>query len=92
MPTYEYTCPACGYQQDAFCSVSERKNQTCEECGNITNQVVRTPAQPHWSSLAMGSSASPEAIRRFDKMHREQADKEAKMKKEHGDFGKAPGS
>lgn len=40
----------------------------------------------------MGESASPEAIKKFDKMRREQRDKESKTKLEHGDYGKAPGS
>jgi hypothetical protein len=40
----------------------------------------------------MGVGASPEAIKKFDKMHREKAAKEAKTFKEHGDYGKAPGS
>jgi len=92
MPTYEYTCPKCAHECDIFAKVSERKNQECPECGNILEQRVRTPAQPHWSSLAMGESASPEAIKKFDKMHRERAERERKTKQEHGDYGKAPGT
>jgi putative FmdB family regulatory protein len=92
MPTYEYTCPNCGHEQDVWCKVSERKDQPCEECGEILSQRVRTPAQPHWTSLAMGSSASPEALKRFDKMRRQQAARESKTYAEHGDYGKAPGS
>lgn len=92
MPTYEYTCPSCGHEQEAFCKVSERSDQTCIVCGETTKQVVRTPAQPHWTSLAMGESASPEAIKKFDKMRREQKAKEEKSKATHGDYGKAPGA
>lgn len=92
MPTYEYKCPKCGHEDDIWTTVSKRKDQVCSACGNATNQVVRTPAQPHWSSLAMGVGASPEAIKKFDKMHREKAAKEAKIKAEHGDYGKSPGS
>lgn len=40
----------------------------------------------------MGEGASPEAIRKFDKMRREQKDKETKTMQEHGDYGKSPGS
>jgi hypothetical protein len=32
----------------------------------------------------MGESASPEAIKRFDKMRRDQRDKEEKAVREHG--------
>jgi putative FmdB family regulatory protein len=92
MATYEYTCPNCGHEFERWCTISERKNQNCPECDNIGRQVVRTPAQPHWTSLAMGDSASPEAIKRFDKMRREQKDKETKSMSEHGDYGRSPGS
>ena len=93
MPTYNYTCPSCGHQEDIFVmKVSLRGEQACGECGERTNQVVRTAPQPHWTSLAMGEGASPEAIKKFEKMRREQRSKEEKTKREHGDYGKAPGA
>lgn len=93
MPTYDYTCPACGHQEEIFVKkVSERGEQDCGECRERTNQVIRHAPQPHWTSLAMGSTASPEAIKKFDKMRREQKAKETKSMQEHGDYGKAPGS
>lgn len=92
MPTYEYSCPSCGCDFDRFCKSSERKDQECPDCGSTAKQVIRTPAKPHWSSLAMGAGASPEAIKKFDKMHREKVAKEQKTYREHGDYGKAPGS
>lgn len=92
MPTFEYTCPQCATEHEVFCKISERANQKCPECGNTSRQQVRTPTQPHWTSLAMGESASPEAIKMFDKMRRQQKDKETKTMAEHGDYGKSPGS
>jgi putative FmdB family regulatory protein len=84
MPTYEYTCPSCGHEEDIWCKASIRKDQICSECGTATKQVIRTPAQPHWTSLAMGDSAGPEAIKRFDKMRRDKKAKEEKAIREHG--------
>lgn len=92
MPTYEYTCPACTHECEVWCKVTERKDQECPECGEILAQRVRTPAQPHWTSLAMGESASPEAIKKFDKMRRQRQAKEQKTFAEHGDYGKTPGA
>lgn len=92
MPTYNYTCPNCGHQEDIFCKVSERLEQTCGECSAPTSQVVRVAPRPHWTSLAMGDSASPEAIKMFDKMRRERRAKEEKTFREHGDYGRAPGA
>lgn len=84
MPTYEYDCPACGQAHEIFCKVSERKDQRCGECKARLRQVVRHAPRPHWTSLAMGEGASPEAIKMFDKMRREKRAKEEKILKEHG--------
>lgn len=84
MPTFEFTCPACGEEFDRWCKISERKSQQCASCGSIGVQQVRTPVKPHWTSLAMGDSASPEAIDHFDRMHRQKVEKEEKAIKEHG--------
>jgi hypothetical protein len=40
----------------------------------------------------MGISPSPEAIKKFDRMRRDQKHKEEKCMKDNGDYGKAPGS
>jgi len=40
----------------------------------------------------MGESASPEAIARFDTMHKKQKAKEEKTYADHGDYGPAPGA
>lgn len=92
MPTFNFTCPDCGQEDDIFCKVSERGDQVCSACGTATKQVIRQAPQPHWTSLAMGDSASPEAIKKFESMRRQQKDKETKSMREHGDYGKAPGS
>jgi len=92
MPTYNYTCPECGTQDDIFCKVSERKDQVCTACGTATTQVIRQAPQPHWTSLALGANPSPEAVKKFDSMRKQQREKEEKCKAEHGDYGKSPGS
>jgi len=84
MPTYEYTCETCETDSEVWCSVRERKNQQCTACGGNLAKRIRTPAKPHWLNLAMGDSASPEAIDKFDKMHRDKAAKEEKSVREHG--------
>ena len=87
MPTFEFKCPDCGADFDRFCKIAEREETVHEGCVSIAKQVIRTNCSLNWTSLAMGSSASPEAISHFDKMHKDQAAKEAKSKKDHGDYG-----
>lgn len=93
MPTYNYVCEKCETEEDRFIlKISERQEQKCGECGERLTQVIRQAPAPHWTSLAMGDSASPEAINKFEKMRREQRSKEEKSKREHGDYGKSPGA
>ena len=92
MPTYEYKCETCETYFERFVPASKRKDQVCEECGNTGKQVILHAPQPHWTSLAMGDSASPEAIKKFETMRRDQKAKEDKSMREHGDYGKSPGS
>jgi putative FmdB family regulatory protein len=92
MPTYDYRCPQCGAEDERFVKVSIRKEQDCGECGTRLEQIIKKAPAPHWTSLAMGAGASPEAIKKFHSMRRDQRAKEEKSKREHGDYGKAPGS
>jgi putative FmdB family regulatory protein len=84
MPTFEYKCPDCDQYFDSYCKIAERKHQTHEGCVSIAKQVIRTNAALNWTSLAMGASASPEAISHFDKVHKDQVEKEEKAIAEHG--------
>lgn len=84
MPIYEYTCPDCSNEFEDLARIVDRKEQPCPVCDGIAKQVIRTPAKPNWPALARGHSASPEAIDRFDRNHRKQADKENKLILEHG--------
>ena len=63
----------------------------CGACGGVSHRVILRAAKPYWSRLAMGDSASPEAIDRFERMHKQQKAKEDKTYAEHGDYGPAPG-
>lgn len=84
MPIYEYTCPDCSTQFEELARIVDRKKQPCPACDGVAKQVIRTPAKPNWPALAMGPSASPEAIDRFDRNHRKQAEKERAILLEHG--------
>jgi len=90
MILHDYRCESCGVVQERFVK-AEEVVVGCD-CGGIATRVILTAPQPDWAGLAMGDSASPEAIDRFERVHKQQRDKEAKTFKEHGDYGPAPGS
>ena len=86
MPTYDFKCPDCEQYFDRLCKISERKETVHEGCVSKAKQVVLTNCSLNWTSLAMGHSASPEAISHFDKMHKQKAAQENKAEAEHGSY------
>jgi hypothetical protein len=55
-------------------------------------RVILVAAKLDYGSMAMGESAGTTAIDRFERQHKEQRAKEEKSLREHGDYGRAPGS
>ena len=90
MPLHDYECSECGSVNEHFVNGNVHTVR-CLNCKGDAHRIFLTVAKPHWSALAMGSSASPEAIARFDRVHRQQKEKEEKSYKENGDYGPAPG-
>jgi putative FmdB family regulatory protein len=88
---YDYRCSVCGNVEEHAATPEERE-LPCSDCGATATRVWLTAPRPHWLALAQGASASPEAIDRFDRMHRQQMDKEDRCYAEHGDYGPAPGA
>lgn len=84
MPTFEYVCPDCKQDFEKFCKIAEKDTVIHSGCVSIAKQVIRTNASLNWTRLAMGEGASPEAISRFDKVHRKQVAKENKAIADHG--------
>lgn len=84
MPTFEFKCPDCEQYFDQFCKIAERSEVVHHGCVSMAKQVIRTNASLDWTRLAMGGGASPEAVNRFDRVHREQTAKEEKAIREHG--------
>lgn len=52
-------------------------HQTCPSCGN-TMSILPCAPNLDWDSLAMGDSASPEAISHWEKKKAEKAEQERK--------------
>lgn len=91
MIIHDYRCEECGELQERYCK-AEEKELNCVHCGGVANRVILKAPQPDWAGLAMGNNASPEAISRFERSHRQRKEKEAKHMRDNGDYGPAPGS
>jgi len=91
MILHDFKCEECGEVEEHMCSSGDEMS-ICDACGGHSHKIFLTTAKPHWLALAQGDNASPEAIDKFEKMHKQQKAKEEKSYDEHGDYGAAPGS
>lgn len=83
MPIHDFRCQV-GHVHDALVK-SDVKQQVCPECGDIAERVFLKAPSMDWSSMAMGASAGPEFIDRFEKSRKQRREQEKKHKAEHGD-------
>jgi hypothetical protein len=63
----------------------------CPKCSSKANRII-SPVRCDRTAMALSASAGPESIRHFERIHVQQRAKEEKSKRDHGDYGKAPGS
>jgi hypothetical protein len=91
MILHDFRCEACGLVSEHLIESNVTVIQ-CSECHGNATRVFKQLAKPHWLALAQGDSASPEAIDRFERMHKQQKAKEDKSWDEHGDYGPRPGA
>lgn len=91
MILHDFRCEECDTVEEHYCSSGDELS-ICDACGGISHRVFKQLAKPHWLALAQGDNASPEAVDRFERMHKQQKAKEEKTFAEHGDYGNAPGS
>jgi len=90
MPLHDYRCPY-GHVSEHFVKAGTNV-VACTECEADAKLVFLVSAKPNWLALAQGQNASPEAIDKFEKMHKQQAAKESKSMQENGDYGPRPGA
>lgn len=75
---HDYKCFFCLHTEpDMFVRKSEMHHQGCPNCGNNMSILPCAP-KVDWDALAMGDSASPEAIRHWEKKKRQKLEQEKK--------------
>ena len=91
MPIKEFTCTACEHEHDELVGLNVH-DALCPKCGANSKQQFRTPLNFDWGAMGAQQNVSPEFQDRFDRVHREQKEKERRNLMEHGDVGRMPGS
>ena len=77
MPIKEFTCNDCEHEHTELVGI-EARSAPCPECGGNSRQVFRTPPKIDWGAMGVQSNVSPEFIDRFERVHKDQAEKEKK--------------
>jgi hypothetical protein len=84
-------CPDCGHRDEDMIRRGSTDPLVCKACNGVTRRVPSAP-KVDWDALAQGEGASPEAIRHFERKHKQQTEREKKIHAEHGDYGSRPGA
>ena len=87
---YDYHCTQCGATFEELLP-TDQLGIACE-CGATAKRILSPVRIDRMRIACSGSSASPESIAHFDRVHRQRKTIEERAFKEHGDYGKAAGS
>lgn len=88
---YDFHCTDCDLVFEEFTN-TKTFSVECPECKATARRILSAVRIDKSRIACSGDSASPESIRHFDRVHKQRKAIEDKTFREHGDYGKAPGS
>lgn len=77
MPIKEFRCPECSHEHSELVRINVQE-APCPECGANSSQVFLTAPRIDWGAMGAQPNVSPEFIDRFERVHKEQKEKEMK--------------
>lgn len=86
---FDFECAEHGRFEDLV--KPDCRSAPCPVCGQNAPRQISAPRIDHYH-MALSDSASPESVRKFERMHRERKAKEDRSDAEHGDYGHAAGA
>lgn len=87
---FDFECSACKHVFEELVRSKERE-QICPECGQLAKRTI-SPVRIDYTGIATSGDGMETSIDRFDHMHRQRRVIEERTYREHGDYGKSPGS
>ena len=90
MPLYDFECESGHVTEDMVKSTI--KEIPCPTCGQPANRVWLKAPDFDWGAMGAQRNVSPEFTERFERVHKQQLDKEKKSMENHGDYGPRPGA
>jgi hypothetical protein len=85
MVVHDFECDA-GHVAEHYVS---RGTQTmpCPVCKQPARLVFLSAPRLDWARMAMGANAGPEFVDRFERIHKRETARQARILREHGDYG-----
>jgi putative FmdB family regulatory protein len=87
---FDFRCKSCDAVFEDLAK-SDVFQMPCPKCGQSANRIISCPRIDK-TAMALQEGATETSIKHFDRLHQSQRAKEEKSFREHGDYGKSPGS
>lgn len=87
---YDWRCKGCGAEFEDLAK-SDVFQTPCPKCSETANRIISCPRIDK-TAMALQDGATETSISHFEHIHKQQKAKEEKSYREHGDYGKSPGS
>jgi putative FmdB family regulatory protein len=87
---YDFRCKTCGHEFEELAKPDVFR-LSCPKCSETALRIISAP-QINRTAMALQDGATESSVRYFERSHQQQRAKEEKSFREHGDYGKSPGS
>lgn len=87
---FDFRCKNCKHEFEELVK-SDIWQAQCPKCSGTANRIISL-VRIDKTAMALQDGATETSIRHFERLHQQQKAKEERSKREHGDYGKAPGS
>jgi putative FmdB family regulatory protein len=87
---FDWRCKACNHEFEELAKSDVFQIQ-CPKCSEKALRIISCPRIDK-TAMALQDGATETSIRHFERIHQSQKAKEERSHREHGDYGKSPGS
>ena len=87
---FDFRCKACDHEFEELVKPDVFRIQ-CPKCSETALRIISCPRIDK-TAMAIQDGATETSLRHFERIHLQQKAKEEKSYREHGDYGKSPGS
>jgi putative FmdB family regulatory protein len=87
---FDFRCKSCNHEFEDLVK-SDVFQAQCPKCSETARRILSCPRIDK-TAMALQDGATETSLKHFERTHQQQKAKEEKSLREHGDYGKSPGS